>query len=107
MVPSQKCFEATNRIPFEIYKWLIKKLEFAGDISFTKICFQSAAFMHFRVHLRLEKAKPTSTMFFGSIKSHIGVLQQNICIHAIIRRNRDANASANNDFVVVHVERRQ
>ena len=56
------------------------------------------------VHIRLKKPPPATALLFGAIKRQIGVLHQLNGMRAVARRQCNADAGANADFVAFQLE---
>ena len=65
----------------------------------------SAALLQGGVHARLEEMVGAAAFALGAVEREVGVLQQRLGVDAVARRDRDADAGADDDVVAVDLER--
>src|SRR5450631_3160776 len=102
MVPAQQCFAAANLVALRIDQRLVEQLELAVHKRLAQISFHIGAHFYARIQLSREKAKCAAFYCFGSVQSHVRILDQLVCLSTVIRRNSYANACANDDFVATN-----
>src|SRR5450759_3318310 len=102
MVPAQQCFAATDLVALRIDQRLVEQLELAVHKRFAQISLHIGPRFDACIHLRRKKAVCAAFYCFGSVQSHVSVLDQLVCLSTVIRRNSYANACANDDFVATN-----
>ncbi len=84
---------------------LVVQLELAVGDGLAEIELERAARLQALVHFALEEPVRAAAVGLGEIERHVGVLQQQIRIGAVVWRDRDADAGADDDLVAVDIVR--
>src|SRR5215212_9963992 len=104
MGPAQQSLETTDLIAFQVHQRLVVQGEFAVDQGATQIMLELAPSLHALVHLGREKSVRATSFTLCQVERQIGVLHELIRVGAIIRRNRDADACANERVMAMELE---
>ena len=81
---------------------MIDEAEFFQREGTPEIDLQGTAILHPPVHAGLEEAKFAAAIRLGAVQSQVGVLQQDIEVCAVGRRQRNANARADIHHVAIN-----
>ena len=105
MVPAQQRLEPGDPVFREVDDGLVEQLELARGDGVAQIELEDAAGLRLDVHFRFEEVELRATVFLGAIQCHVGILQELIRVVAVVGRNRDPDARADDDMVIAEFER--
>ena len=80
------------------------KLKLVPSDGFPKIHRQSKTGTGFLLHFAFEQTPSVATIGLGAIEREIGLLQKLVCVQAMLRSERNANACFNGEVVPLDIE---
>ena len=103
MVPAHQRFERDDAVAGDVADRLIVDFEFVALQRRAQIQFQYAPRLGAGVHSGLEEAVGAAAVGLGAIKREVGFLQELIRILAVLGRQRDADADADDELVTADI----
>ncbi len=105
VVPAHQRLEAGNLAGLQIKDRLVVNLELAVGDGLAQVELERAARLQTLVHLALEEAMGAAAVALGEVERHVGVLQEQVGIGAVVGRDGDADAGADDDVPAIDVVR--
>ena len=90
----------------QIDQRLIEHFELSALQRLPQIELQQAPRLHLRIHLGVEQPIDAATVRLRAIQGEVGAAQQLVGIHAVLRREGNADTGADDDLVAGDIERR-
>ena len=103
MIPAHQRLEAGDLAGLQVEDRLVVDLELAVGDGLAQVELERAARLQPLVHLALEEAVRAAAVALGEVERHVGVLQQQVGVGAVVRRDGDADAGADHDMPAVDV----
>src|SRR6202008_3650785 len=103
MIPAQQRLEARDLAGLQQQDRLIMDLELAVGDRLAQVELEQAARLQPLVHLALEEAMGAAAVALGEVERHVGVLQQQVGVDAVVGRDGDADAGADYDVAALDV----
>ena len=103
MIPAHQRLEAGDLAGLQVENRLVVDLELAVGDGLAEVELQRAPQLQPLVHLALEEAVRAAAVALGEVERHVGVLQQQIGVGSVVRRDRDADAGADDDVAAVDI----
>ena len=83
---------------------LIEQFKLSKNERFAQVELERTPDLHLGIHLRLEESIDPPSVLLGAIKRHIGILHQAIGVVAVIGRNRNTDAGADDDLMAFDIK---
>ena len=99
MVPAYQRLESNDDVLGDVTDRLVVDFELFAVKCGAQIDFQQPPGLRARVHPGLEEAIGTAAVLLGAIEREIGFLEQLVRILAVLRRQRNADADADDELV--------
>ena len=106
MPPTQQRLEPGDRPVVQTDHRLIEHLELSASHRLPQIQLQQAPRLHLRIHFGVEQPADAATVRLRAIQGEVGAAQQLVRIHAVLRREGNADTGADHDPMAGDIERR-
>ena len=106
MIPAHQGFEGDDHVLGDVADRLVIDLEFLAPQRGAQVEFQEPPRLRARVHPGLEEAVGAAAVLLGAVERKIGLLQQFVGVLAVLRRQRNADADADDELVAGNLVRR-
>ena len=103
MIPAHQGFEGDDDVAGDVADRLVIDLELVALQRRAQVEFQNPPRLGARVHSGLEEAIGAAAVRLGAVEREIGLLQQFVGVLAVLGRQRDADADADDELVAADI----